>query len=97
LIIKPWLKIFQLHLAALKSLKTEISDLTKQLQLVTEKNEVLEASINQIKVNNSFIKFECTWVFLIDNLCIGFNWKWCKTKIWRENNWIAFCHCRTSS
>lgn len=42
--------MFQLHLAALKSLKTEISDLTKQLQLANEKNNVLEASINQIKV-----------------------------------------------
>lgn len=41
---------FQLHLAALKSLKTEISDLTKQLQLATEKNDVLEKSLNQITV-----------------------------------------------
>jgi len=40
----------KLHLAALKSLKTEISDLTKQLQLATEKNNILETSINQIKV-----------------------------------------------
>ncbi|XP_025194913.1 colorectal mutant cancer protein [Melanaphis sacchari] len=40
----------KLHLAALKSLKTEISDLTKQLQLANEKNEILETSINQIKV-----------------------------------------------
>ncbi|KAF0748631.1 colorectal mutant cancer protein [Aphis craccivora] len=40
----------KLHLAALKSLKTEISDLTKQLQLANEKNDILETSINQIKV-----------------------------------------------
>ncbi|XP_029348026.1 ras and EF-hand domain-containing protein isoform X1 [Acyrthosiphon pisum] len=40
----------KLHLAALKSLKTEISDLTKQLQLANEKNDILESSINQIKV-----------------------------------------------
>ncbi|XP_050431525.1 colorectal mutant cancer protein isoform X1 [Adelges cooleyi] len=41
----------KLHLAALKSLKTEISELTKQLRLATEKNEALEESKNQIKID----------------------------------------------
>ncbi|XP_050522830.1 colorectal mutant cancer protein [Daktulosphaira vitifoliae] len=40
----------KLHLAALKSLKTEITELNKQLTLATEKNEALEESINLIKV-----------------------------------------------
>lgn len=34
----------------MKSLKSEISDLTKQLQLANENNEILETSLNQIKV-----------------------------------------------
>lgn len=62
-----------MHLAALKSLKTEISDLTKQLQLANEKNDVLETSINQIKVKLTFYKYLLIY-FIIKNYKIIFNY-----------------------
>jgi hypothetical protein len=41
---------FQLHLAALASLKAEVSDLTTRLRTVTSERDILEKTLNKIQV-----------------------------------------------
>jgi len=45
-----FLLLFQLHLAALTSLKREISDLTGRLHAALQERQVLEAALSKLEV-----------------------------------------------